>query len=152
MNFWDALDPKYRLILCDVWGVVHDGVSLYPGAAERLTQWRREHRCVVLVTNAPRTAEAVEQQLVRIGLPRPAYDAVATSGEAGIEGQRLRTGFLHADDWDQDCRQPDRNSENQIRRHPRQKGRRLFRAPIARRNDQCRCGNFWTYRRGYRGC
>lgn len=85
MNFWDALDPKYRLILCDVWGVVHDGVSLYPGAAERLTQWRREHRCVVLVTNAPRTAEAVEQQLVRIGLPRQAYDAVATSGEAGIE-------------------------------------------------------------------
>ena len=33
---WTSLDPKYRLILCDVWGVVHDGVTLYPGAAERL--------------------------------------------------------------------------------------------------------------------
>jgi HAD superfamily hydrolase (TIGR01459 family) len=85
MNFWASLDPKYRLILCDVWGVVHDGVALYPGAADRLTQWRREGRCVVLLTNAPRTAEAVEQQLTRIGLPRDAYDAVATSGEAGIE-------------------------------------------------------------------
>ena len=40
MSFSDTLDPKYRLILCDVWGVVHDGVELYPGAAERLRQWR----------------------------------------------------------------------------------------------------------------
>src|SRR5205814_7198590 len=85
MNLWDALDPKYRLILCDVWGVVHDGVNLYPGAAERLRQWRDEGRFVVLITNAPRTADAVERQLARLGLPREAYDAVATSGEAGIE-------------------------------------------------------------------
>ncbi len=85
MSFWDSLDPKYRLILCDVWGVVHDGVDLYPGAAERLLQWRNEGSCVILITNAPRTADAVEQQLARIGLPRDAYDAVATSGEAGIE-------------------------------------------------------------------
>ena len=85
MNFLDALDPKYRLILCDVWGVVHDGVTLYPGAEARLRQWRGEGRCVVLITNAPRTADAVEQQLARIGLPRESYDFVATSGEAGIE-------------------------------------------------------------------
>ncbi len=85
MSYWDTLDPKYRLILCDIWGVVHDGVNLYPHAAERLAQWRDEGRCVVLITNAPRTAEAVEAQLARIGLPRDVYDAVATSGEAGIE-------------------------------------------------------------------
>ena len=85
MTFWEALDPRYRLILCDVWGVVHDGVNLYPGAAERLKQWRDQGRCVLLITNAPRTAQAVEQQLERIGLPREAYDFVATSGEAGIE-------------------------------------------------------------------
>jgi HAD superfamily hydrolase (TIGR01459 family) len=85
MSFWDSLDLRYRLILCDVWGVVHDGVNLYPSAAQRLLQWRQQGRCVLLLTNAPRTADAVEQQLNRIGLPRDAYDAVATSGEAGIE-------------------------------------------------------------------
>jgi HAD superfamily hydrolase (TIGR01459 family) len=85
MSFWDTLDPRYRLILCDVWGVVHDGVTLYPGAAERLLQWRGQGRCVVLLTNAPRTADAVKQQLARIGLPEAAFDAVATSGEAGIK-------------------------------------------------------------------
>jgi len=84
MSFWDSLDPKYRLILCDLWGVVHDGVQLYPGAAERLRQWRDQGRCVILLTNAPRTEEAVEQQLVRIGLPKQCWDAIATSGEAGI--------------------------------------------------------------------
>lgn len=84
MSFWDSLDRKYRLILCDVWGVIHDGVALYPGASERLQQWRGEGRFVLLITNAPRPAEDVERQLGRIGLPRGAYDAVATSGEAGI--------------------------------------------------------------------
>jgi HAD superfamily hydrolase (TIGR01459 family) len=84
MSFWDSLDPKYRLILCDIWGVVHNGVELYPGAAERLKQWRDEGRCVILLTNAPRTEDAVEQQLRQIGLPGNCWDAIATSGEAGI--------------------------------------------------------------------
>jgi HAD superfamily hydrolase (TIGR01459 family) len=85
MSFWDSLDPRYRLILCDIWGVVHDGVNLYPGAAVRLKQWRDQGRCVVLITNAPRTAEAVEAQLAGIGLLRECWDYVAASGEAGIE-------------------------------------------------------------------
>jgi len=85
VNPLDELDPKYRLILCDVWGVVHDGVTLYPGAAERLRRWRGEGRFVCLITNAPRTADAVTRQLERLGLPRDCWDGIATSGEAGIE-------------------------------------------------------------------
>jgi HAD superfamily hydrolase (TIGR01459 family) len=84
MSFWDALPERYRVILCDIWGVVHDGVQLYPNACERLTEWRSGGRAVILITNAPRTAEAVEQQLRRIGLPPDAWDGIATSGEAGI--------------------------------------------------------------------
>jgi HAD superfamily hydrolase (TIGR01459 family) len=84
MSYLDTLPERYRLILCDIWGVIHDGVNLYPGAAERLLQWRREGRSIVLITNAPRTAEAVGQQLDRLGLPREASDGIATSGEAGI--------------------------------------------------------------------
>jgi len=96
-DLWDRLDPRYKLILCDVWGVVHDGYRLYPGAAERLRQWRDEGRFVLLITNAPRTAEAVEQHVRRVGLPDDAWDAIATSGDAGIAGLlQLKTpvGFL----------------------------------------------------------
>ena len=81
-----ALPERYRVILCDIWGVVHDGVTLYPGAAERLAQWTGEGRTVVLLTNAPRTADAVEAQLDRLGLPRHCWSAICTSGEAGIAG------------------------------------------------------------------
>src|SRR6476646_9476002 len=84
MSFWDQLDPRYRLILCDIWGVIHDGVRLYPQAAERLWQWKREGRPVVLLTNAPHTADAVQDQLQRLGLPEGCWDAITTSGEAGI--------------------------------------------------------------------
>ena len=86
MSFLDALPERYRLILCDIWGVIHDGVHLYPGAAERLRRWRAEGRLVLLITNAPRTAEAVERHLAKLGLPGDAWDAIATGGDAGIEG------------------------------------------------------------------
>lgn len=86
MSFLDALPERYRLILCDVWGVVHDGYTLYPGAEARLREWRRADRFVLLITNAPRTADAVEQHLARVGLPRDCWDAIASSGDAGIEG------------------------------------------------------------------
>lgn len=96
MSFLDALDPRYRLILCDIWGCVHDGVELYPGAAQRLRQWRDEGRTVVLITNAPRTAEAVELQLGQIGLPADCWNGIATSGEAGIAALKRRgaVGFI----------------------------------------------------------
>ena len=84
MSVWDALDAKYRVIFCDIWGVVHDGRRLYPGAAERLAGWRRDGRTVILITNAPRTVDVVERQLARIGLPRDSWAGIATSGEAGI--------------------------------------------------------------------
>lgn len=84
MTFWDTLDPKYRVILCDVWGVVHDGRRPYAGAVERMLQWRQEGRRVVLITNAPRPKEAVENYLAQVGVPVEAWDAIASSGEAGI--------------------------------------------------------------------
>ena len=80
----ESLPRHYRFILCDIWGVIHDGVELYPGAAERLLQWRGQGRTIILITNAPRTAEAVEEHVTRLGLEREAWNGIATSGEAGI--------------------------------------------------------------------
>lgn len=97
MTVLDDLPPRYRFILCDLWGCVHDGVRLYPGAANRLLQWRREGRFIVLITNAPRTADFVQRQVAELGLPRDAWDAITTGGEAGVTAlSRLRepVGFL----------------------------------------------------------
>ena len=81
----DRLDPRYRVILCDIWGVVHDGAHLLPGVAFRFGQWRGEGRRIILLTNAPRPAATVARRLEEIGLPRQAYDGLMSSGEAGIE-------------------------------------------------------------------
>lgn len=84
MNPLDYLSPSYRALLCDIWGVVHDGGRILPGVEQRFRRWKDEGRHIVLVTNAPRPAEAVRRQLDRLGLPRDAYDAITSSGEAGI--------------------------------------------------------------------
>ena len=84
MSPLDSLDPKYRAILCDIWGVVHDGDRVLPGVEQRMLKWRGEGRKVVLLTNAPRPASTVQRYLDGLGLPREAYDAITSSGEAGI--------------------------------------------------------------------
>lgn len=88
MSCLDRLDARYRLILCDLWGCVHNGVALYPGAARRLERWRGEGRTIVLLTNAPRTASAVAGQLAELGLSPRCWDSIATSGGAGIAAAR----------------------------------------------------------------
>lgn len=101
MSSLDDLDPKYRVILCDIWGVVHDGGTLFPGARERLLRWKGEGRHIILLTNAPRPASSVQSYLDQLGLPREAYDSITTSGEAGIAAMispSRPVGFLGLDD------------------------------------------------------
>lgn len=81
----DEIKERYRVILCDIWGCIHDGVHLYPGASERLRRWRSDGQTTILITNAPRTADAVGRHLVRLGLDPALWDGIATSGEAGID-------------------------------------------------------------------
>ena len=85
---FDDIDTRYDVILCDIWGCIHDGVQLYPGAAARLRRWQELGKATILITNAPRTAEAVAAQLRGLGLDPSLWKGIATSGDAGIA--RLR--------------------------------------------------------------
>jgi len=76
-----SLAGPYDLIYCDIWGVLHNGVSAYPGAAEALARYRGQGGAVVLVTNAPRPAASIVKMIDRMGVPRRAWDAVVTSGD-----------------------------------------------------------------------
>lgn len=72
----------YDALLCDAWGVIHNGQALFPGVAEALTKFRESRGPVIIITNAPRLNDVIPAQLDRLGLPREAYDAVVTSGDA----------------------------------------------------------------------
>lgn len=67
--------------ICDIWGVVHNGLSAFRPAVDACLTFRNKGGVVVLLTNAPRPASAVEEQLARLEVPRDAYDAVLTSGD-----------------------------------------------------------------------
>jgi HAD superfamily hydrolase (TIGR01450 family) len=77
----DELSGAYSAVLCDVWGVVHNGVSAYRQAGAALERARAKGLAVVLITNSPRPHEGVEKQLAAIGVPDSAWDRVVTSGD-----------------------------------------------------------------------
>lgn len=81
-----ALAPQYKGILCDVWGVLHNGISAFDEAHKALRRYREEtggH--VVLITNAPRPADKVAEMLQSLGVPDEAYDSIVTSGDVTRE-------------------------------------------------------------------
>jgi HAD superfamily hydrolase (TIGR01459 family) len=78
------LAERYDLVLCDVWGVIHNGVAHHPAAVDALQRYRRGGGTVVLITNAPALARNVVARLDSLAVPRDAYDAVATSGDVTV--------------------------------------------------------------------
>lgn len=77
-----AIVSRYRVVLCDIWGVVHDGVSVFPEAITALETLRERGGKVVLLSNSPRPWPSVRDQLLSLGASDDAYDAIVTSGDA----------------------------------------------------------------------
>ena len=77
--------PDHDALICDVWGVVHDGSRHHPAAADALYRFKEKHGPVVLLTNAPRVPAEVAAQCASYGLPPDCYDAIVSSGGAARE-------------------------------------------------------------------
>ncbi|WP_419905161.1 TIGR01459 family HAD-type hydrolase [Kiloniella sp.] len=71
----------YDLFILDLWGVVHDGVTIYPGAAECLRLLRQRNAGVVLLSNAARPSNAIAAHLLKLGVKADMYDWLLTSGD-----------------------------------------------------------------------
>ena len=92
-----TLAPDYDALLCDVWGVVHNGLVAFPNACDALMRARSGGATVVFITNAPRQSDVVSRQLDRLHVPREAYDAIVSSGDVtrGVMEQRKGQTFFH---------------------------------------------------------
>src|SRR5690606_12535370 len=77
----DAISGRYAALLCDVWGVVHNGETHFPAAAAALQRARESGLAVVLITNSPRRSADVIAQLRAIGVPDGVCDRIVTSGD-----------------------------------------------------------------------
>lgn len=73
--------PRYDVILCDIWGVVHNGVAAHPEAVEALVNFRVQGGSVILVSNAPVPSGSVIAMLNQLNVDKDAYDGVVTSGD-----------------------------------------------------------------------
>jgi HAD superfamily hydrolase (TIGR01459 family) len=76
-----ALAGRYDALLCDVWGVIHNGREAFAEACAALAHWRETVGPVVLISNAPRPAREVKLQMAGLGVPPAAWSELITSGD-----------------------------------------------------------------------
>jgi HAD superfamily hydrolase (TIGR01459 family) len=72
----------YDALVCDVWGVLHNGHTGNQDAVAALREFRRSRGRVVLLSNAPRPKRDVETMFKRFDIPPDCYDEIVTSGIA----------------------------------------------------------------------
>lgn len=90
-----AIADRYRGMLIDLWGVLHDGQAPLPGAVAALHAIRAAGIRVCLLSNAPRRAFTVAARLQDMGIGPGAYDHLITSGEAAWEALRDPSDLWH---------------------------------------------------------
>jgi HAD superfamily hydrolase (TIGR01459 family) len=80
-NRFSGIAAYYDVLLCDVWGVVHNGVTATSAACDALARFRKQGGTVILITNAPRPGDFVQRFIDRLKVPRDSYDAIVSSGD-----------------------------------------------------------------------
>jgi len=71
----------YDAFVCDLWGVLHDGVRAFPAAVACLREFRQRSKRILVLSNAPRRASEVESRMNELGIGPALYDHVLSSGE-----------------------------------------------------------------------
>ncbi len=79
-----SIVDEYQLFYVDLWGVVHNGVSLHQKAIKVLNEITKKKKDYILLTNAPRPNYAVKSFLEKLGMEKEIRDHVFTSGEAAL--------------------------------------------------------------------
>ncbi|MEP3437098.1 MAG: TIGR01459 family HAD-type hydrolase [Hoeflea sp.] len=77
----DQLTDRADVVLCDVWGVIHNGVNPFLLSIEALKAARERGQTVILITNSPRPASGVIRQFETIGVDPDCWDDIVTSGD-----------------------------------------------------------------------
>ena len=76
---------KYDTFLIDLWGVIHNGVEIYPEAINVLENLNKLNKRFVLLSNAPRPSKSVEKYLRNLKMNKIFLKNVFTSGEAALQ-------------------------------------------------------------------
>ena len=93
-----SIVDNYQLFYVDLWGVVHNGVTIHIEAIKALKEISKKNKDYVLLTNAPRPNHVVKLFLKKLGMEKEIRDRVFTSGEAALSYLKknlLNKNFYH---------------------------------------------------------
>ena len=85
INKFSEISENYQILICDLWGCLHDGKNSFEKSLKTLNNFRDTGGLVVLVTNAPRPRQTVQNQINKLGINKSHYDFLLTSGELTSE-------------------------------------------------------------------
>ncbi len=77
----DDIIHRYDAVICDIWGVLHDGVTINQSAIAALRRVRAAGKCVILLTNAPKRSDIIQQRFKKMGVADIFWDETVTSGD-----------------------------------------------------------------------
>lgn len=83
--------------LCDIWGVVHNGVAPFKPAVDALIAHRNQGGIVILISNSPRPKPQLIEQLDMLTIGPEAYDGIVSSGDVtrALVEERLDQKVFH---------------------------------------------------------
>ena len=79
------IQSKYDAFFIDLWGVIHNGIELYPDAIKVLENLNKLNKRFVLISNAPRPSKSVEKYLINLKMDKVFLKNIFTSGEAALQ-------------------------------------------------------------------
>jgi HAD superfamily hydrolase (TIGR01459 family) len=93
-----SIIESYDIFYIDLWGVVHNGITLHKNAIKALEEITKANKNYVLLTNAPRPNKTVNSFLEKMGMSKEIREKVYSSGEASLnylKKNSLEEKFYH---------------------------------------------------------
>jgi ribonucleotide monophosphatase NagD (HAD superfamily) len=98
LNHLSEVFDAYDTFVIDLWGVIHDGISLNEKAIEAVDQLKKHSKKIVFLSNAPRPSAKVVDFLLKMKIDKKHLSNVMTSGEAAmhaINKNKFGKKFFH---------------------------------------------------------
>tara|TARA_X000001036_G_scaffold374722_1_gene363231 strand:- start:105 stop:941 length:837 start_codon:yes stop_codon:yes gene_type:complete len=85
LNHLFEIFSDYDTFVIDLWGVIHDGISLNKKAIEAVKELKKNSKKIVFLSNAPRPSAKVVDFLLEMKMDSKYLSNVMTSGEAAMQ-------------------------------------------------------------------
>ena len=73
---------EYKVILCDLWGVIHNGKQIFSDSIEFLQRMKDNGAAVIFISNAPRPNSVVRSGLIKkLNLSEDLFHSILSSGD-----------------------------------------------------------------------